>query len=348
MLTVLAIGLQVTLVLTIVGLSQGMVEASRSRQSGIGADITIRPPGSSLMALTSAPMPEGVVARFVEKVPHVTQAQATVILPVGGFDSIAGIDITRFDRMTGGLEYLEGGPFQKPDDILLDEHFARQRNLKVGDTVELGNYKWHVRGIVGSGKLSRAFVQKKVLQELTANTDKISQVYLKVDDQKNIPLVVETLKKQLEGYQIYSMEDLLSYVTIDNVPGLTPFIRVIIGLSIVFGFLVVFLAMYTAVLERTREIGILKALGASPGYIVGMLVRETVFLAIIGSLFGIALAFAARWAIMSFVPASLPVVVVPEWWWRAGLIALAGSVLGALYPGTKAARQDTIEALAYD
>ena len=55
----------------------------------------------------------------------------------------------------------------------------------------------------------------------------------------------------------------------------------------VIGFLVVFLSMYTAVLERTREIGILKALGASPGYILGMLLRETVLLAIAGSIAGI-------------------------------------------------------------
>jgi putative ABC transport system permease protein len=56
----------------------------------------------------------------------------------------------------------------------------------------------------------------------------------------------------------------------------------------------------------------------------------------------------AKWAILSLVPASLPVIAVPDWWWRAGLISLSGAMLGAIYPGTKAARQDTIEALAYE
>jgi putative ABC transport system permease protein len=60
------------------------------------------------------------------------------------------------------------------------------------------------------------------------------------------------------------------------------------------------------------------------------------------------LAWVARWVIMTLVPSSLPMAVVPEWWWRAALISLAGSVLGALYPGAKAARQDTIEALTYE
>jgi putative ABC transport system permease protein len=116
----------------------------------------------------------------------------------------------------------------------------------------------------------------------------------------------------------------------------------------VFGFLVVFLAMYTAVLERTREIGILKALGASPAYIIGMLMRETVLLAIIGSVIGIGLSYVAKWVLTALVPSSLAVVSVPDWWWRAAIISLAGAVFGAIYPGTKAARQDTIEALAYE
>src|SRR3954451_12582589 len=105
------------------------------------------------------------------------------------------------------------------------------------------------------------------------------------------------------------MQEFLSYLTPAGIPGVTPFIAVLIGLSVVFGFLVVFLAMYTAVLERTREIGILKALGATAPYVVGILIRETVILALIGALIGIVLSFVARWIIMRTVPASLPVVV---------------------------------------
>jgi putative ABC transport system permease protein len=144
------------------------------------------------------------------------------------------------------------------------------------------------------------------------------------------------------------MEEFLSFITTDKIPGVAPFIAVLVGLSVVFGFLVVFLAMYTAVLERTREIGILKALGATSNFVLGMLVRETLMLALIGSAIGILLAFVAKWVIVTLVPSSLPVVVVPEWWWRAALISIAGAVLGTVYPGAKAARQDTIEALAYE
>jgi len=110
---------------------------------------------------------------------------------------------------------------------------------------------------------------------------------------------------------------------------------------------VVFLSMYTAVLERTREIGILKALGASPGYILGILVRETILLAVAGTVAGILMSYGTR-ALMQVMAPTMTQVIVPDWWPWAALISLVGSLIGALYPGLKAARQDAIEALAYD
>jgi putative ABC transport system permease protein len=286
---------------------------------------------------------------FVEKQPHVSIVQGVVVHSAGGpFESLMGIDLDRFNRMSGGLDFREGGPFQNDYDVLVDTNFAAQRKLQVGDTVELANTKWTVRGIVGPGKLGKVFVRKHILQDITANSEKVSMIYIKVDQPENMNAVIANLRSQLEGYPIYAMEEFLSFITPDKIEGVSAFISVVVGLAVVFGFLVVFLAMYTAVLERTREIGILKALGATSSFILGMLIRETVMLAILGSSIGIALSYLAKWVILSMVPSSLPVVVVPEWWWRAGLISLAGAILGALYPGTKAARQDTIEALAYE
>jgi putative ABC transport system permease protein len=51
---------------------------------------------------------------------------------------------------------------------------------------------------------------------------------------------------------------------------------------------------------------------------------------------------------MGLVPASLQVIDAPDWWPIAAAIAIGGALLGAIYPGMKAARQDAIEALAYD
>jgi putative ABC transport system permease protein len=173
-------------------------------------------------------------------------------------------------------------------------------------------------------------------------------ILVKLDPAASLDVAVGNLKKELPGYQIYSIEEFVSQISVNNVPGLKAFIYLIIGISIIVGFLVVFLSMYTAVLERTREIGILKAMGATPGLILGILVRETVILALIGSAAGILLTYGTRWAVMNYVPGSLTQIIVPSWWPAAAGVALVGSLLGSLYPGWKAARQDAIEALAYE
>lgn len=347
LLSATAVGVQVTMILTLVGVSLGMLEDMGRRSRGAGADILIRPPGSSIIGLTSAPIPEKILD-FVRALPHVAVATGTAVYPIGGVNSVTGVDLAEFSRMSGGFRYLKGGPFRAPGDVIVDEYWARQNKLDVGSPMRFMNRSWRVCGIVEPGKLARIFVPLKILQELSANTGKLTMVYVKLDEPQNLNAAMAALKKALPDYQIYSIEEFVSQISVNNVPGLKTFISVVIGISILVGFLVVFLSMYTAVLERTREIGILKSLGATPGMIVGILVRETVLLALIGSAAGILLSFATRWAIMNYVPGSLNQVIVPQWWPIAAAVALAGSLLGALYPGWKAATQDAIEALSYE
>jgi putative ABC transport system permease protein len=346
-LSVLAIGVEVMLMLTIVGISEGLLADSQQRARGVGADILIRPDGSSAISLSSAPIKEGE-ARWVGAQPHVTIAVGSIVVPVSGLTTMTGIDFNEFDKLSGGFKYLEGGPPRQSGDVVVDRYYAQEQNLNVGSRVTLLNVKWRVCGIIEEGKLARIVAPIRVVQDATANTGKISQIWVRVDDPKNIRPVIAALKRVWPARPIYSMPEFLSLISPSNVPGLTAFIRVIIGLSVVVGFLVVFLSMYTAVLERTREVGILKALGASPGFVVTMLLRETVLLAIFGCLIGIALSFGSRYLIMTFVPGSLSQHIVPGWWPVAGAVAIAGALLGATYPGWRAARQDPIEALSYE
>lgn len=344
---VLAVGVEVTMILTLVGLSHGILDDMARRSRGVGADVIIRPPGTSVIGLSSAPMPEKILG-FATEQPGVELVTGTAVHPVGGVDLVTGIDLDSFSRMCGGFRYLEGGPFQSPDDMIVDERYARQKKLHAGSHLQMMNRTWRIAGIVEQGKLARMFLPLRVLQDLTANTGKLSVVYIKLTDPKQTPQFVAELKEKLKDYQIYSMDDFVGLMSADNVPGFNAFLGVVIGVSVVVGFLVVFLSMYTAVLERTREIGILKALGASPSFILTLLFRETVILAIIGSVAGVLLTFGTRWLITKLVPGSLTQAIVPEWWPIAGGIAVAGALLGTIYPGWKAAKQDAIEALAYE
>ncbi len=346
-LSILLIAVPVTLILTLVGLSEGTLQDSARRQKGIGADIVIRPRGSSILSLSSAPMPEGML-KMLGEMPHVSLATGTVIQPLSGFNSITGVDLSAFTKMSGGFHYVEGGPFQGPNDMIIDEFYASQEKLHVGDTVNLLNRSWRVAGIIEGGKLARIILPIKVLQELTGNTGKLSQIYLKMDRPAYIDSTVAELKKKLEGYPIYPMRELLSYFSVNNVPMLRGFINVVVTIGIVIGFAVVFLSMYTSVLQRTREIGILKSLGASRWYVLNIILREAFLMALGGTVLGIILSFGSKWLISQMAGASLTQAIVPMWWPIAALIALTGALLGGLYPGMQAARQDPIEALAYE
>jgi len=350
LISIIAIALEVTLILLIVGLALGLLNDSRQRQAGIGADVVVMPPGSSfIVGLTGAPMPIKV-GSVLAKLPHVTTVAPVVtqVSTAGTLEVIAGIDLSSYERLSGPFQFVSGGPFRVPDDCMVDDLFARAKRVKVGDTIEILNNKFRVSGIVEPGKGARKFLQIGVLQDLIGAQGKATIFYLKLDDPSNADAVVDEIKQVpgMERYVATSMAYYLSMMTTSRYPGVSQFIDFVIIISVIIGFLVIFQSMYTAVMERTREIGILKSMGASKLYIVDVILRETVLLAIAGIVVGVVFSLIARAGIDG--RSTLRVVVTGGWILRATGIAIGGALLGALYPALKAAQKDPIDALAYE
>ena len=348
LLSILLIGVPVTLILCLVGLSHGFLEDSQRRTRGIGADVVVRPKGTSYLTLSGAPIPQQMVGLLAGQ-PHVKLAMGVVNYPVQGVTlGATGVDLKQFDQMSGGFTYLHGGPFQGPEDVIIDQFYADEQHAHVGDRISLLNKPWRVCGIIEGGKLAHIVFPLGVLQEKTSSTGNVSQIYLKLDDPANTAAVVQGLKNLLPDYPIFSIAEFTSLINVNNIPALKEFIIVIMAIGVIIGFAVVCLSMYMAVLQRTREIGILKSLGASQFFILRIILTEAVILGIRGTILGIAMSFGAWWLIRTVEPASIPMVIVPSWWPIAGVVTLIGSAFGALYPGISAARHDTIEALSYE
>lgn len=351
LISILAIALEVTLILLVVGLSVGILNDSRERNAGIGADVLVLPPGSSFIAgLTGAPMPIKV-AQVLQKLPQVKVVSPVItqVTTSGALEILAGIDINTYQQLSGPFRFLSGGPFQGPDDVIVDEIYAKSKNLKIGDTVQILNHGFRIAGIVEPGKGGRKFLQLSVLQDMIGAQNKASVFYLKLENPAQADDVVRQIKAipGMENYVAASMANYISMMTPSNYPGLSSFIKVVVGISVIIGFIVIFQSMYTAVMERTREIGILKSMGASKLYIVNVILRETVMLAIGGILVGIVVSLLGREAIVNRFP-TLRVVVGLDWIIRGTIIAIVGAILGALYPAYKAAQKDPIDALAYE
>ncbi|MGH9564024.1 MAG: ABC transporter permease, partial [Terracidiphilus sp.] len=124
-------------------------------------------------------------------------------------------------------------------------------------------------------------------------------------------------------------------------------LSVVTSIAVIIGFLVILQSMYTAVLERTREIGILKSMGASSRAIVGMVLRETGLLAAVGVIVGIAGTFCVQ-ALLAIKFPTFAFEITGVWIGYGALIAFGGAICGALYPAWMAARKDPIDALAYE
>jgi putative ABC transport system permease protein len=349
MLSTMLIAVSVTLILTLVGLSFGMSEESQHRQAGIGADIVIRgSTASSVISFNSASIPEGAVAK-IEQQPHVMMALGMVSHPIDFPLYATGVDLAKFNAMSGGFTYVAGGAPKNPDDILIDEDFAEQKEKHAGDSITLiPNHDWHIAGIIEPGKLARVVVPIKTLQELDDVDGKVSLIYVKVDNPANIPAVIRELQQKMPGYDVKTMKEYIDAFRVTDIKGVKPFLTVMISVGVFSGFITVCLSMYMVVLQRTREIGILKSLGASDAFIVGIIEMEAMIIGFTGTILGILLSFVSWWVISTFVPASIPMEIKPVWWPIAAFIALIASAAGALYPGLSAARLDPIEALAYE
>lgn len=345
-----AIALEVVMILMVVALFYGLLNGSKESQLGVGADLMVMPPGAaSIIGLSGAPIPIKV-GDILRRLPHV----ATAVPAVWWFtqkppEIIYGIDVASYDTLPPKFHYLSGGPFQGPYDVIVDDFYADQNHKNVGDTIEVLNHEFRISGIVPHGKGCRKCLPLATLQDLVSAQDRASVFYVKVDNPANVGQVEKAIQgiPGMEKYSVRSMPEFLSTMTPDNFPGFDLAIKIVIGVAVVVGFLVIFQSMYTAVMERTREIGILKSLGASKWYIVNVVLRETVLLAIAGIVVGIILSFVTRRVIMFEKPV-LRLFWSNEWVLRASVIAIVGALAGALYPALKAAQRDPIDALAYE
>src|ERR1700738_389708 len=341
MVGVMAVAVEVALVVLIVGLTSGLLTETAKRIEGIGADIMLQPPAASIfLGFSASPMPIKIAAKLAKM--RYVQAVAPALLQfnsTGGVEVIYGIEPKSFGAVSGGYVFLKGHDMEGPDDLLVDDWAAKAKNLKVGDTYNLLNHDWHVVAIIEHGKGARLFVPISTLQDLVGAHDKASIFLLKCTRPEHTEDVMAEIRPVLPGYTVRPLKDFLSQYSSTNIPGLKTFIHAMISLAIAIGLLVIFLTMYTTVIERTRDIGVLKSLGANRGFIVRALITESATLCVFGIAAGIGLSYAARAAFLAGFP-TLSILITPQWILRAAGIALTGAILGASYPAWRARRRD--------
>lgn len=349
--SIFAVAVEVVMILSITAIMLGMLAGTKNRQIGIGMDMFVRPPNSTFLSgVSGAPAPIKI-ADILRKLPHV-KVVAPVIAQLttsNAVETIYGIDFESYNALKPFV-FLSGGPFRGPTDLIIDDILARSdHGYKVGDTIQILNHPFKICGIVEHGKGGRKFIPITTMGELIGAEGKASMFYLKADDPANVPLISKEILATpgMSEYQPQTLEEYLSMMTPEHLPGLTKALNTVIVIAVVIGFLAIFQSMYTAIMERTREIGILKSMGASKGYIIQAVLREATLITSVGIIVGIGFTYGIR-AFLHIKFPTMDFMLTPQWMFQGIVIAFLGGLVGAFYPALKAAKKDPIDALAYE
>src|SRR5262249_7429839 len=135
-------------------------------------------------------------------------------------------------------------------------------------------------------------------------------------------------------YKMMPARDLVTLMSPDKIPGLDAFIRSVVFIAVSVGVLVIFLSMYTTITERTREIGILRSLGASKGFVVWLIFEESIVLCLLGVGVGFIGSTLISSGIQTVFP-TLPIQITADWRLKASLFAVLSGIIGSFYPSLK-------------
>lgn len=347
--SVTGVALGVCLVMLFTGLATGMSNDLQKRNSNLRGEIIFTRPGSMQMLTSSANLSTKYVDRL-KAIDGVADAVPVIIYFFQdnkgfGLERVEGVEWEPFAKMNG-LSLVDGRAPQAVDEVVIDEVKARDRAIGVGSTLRLfGKREYRVVGIYSPESGARVKMTLSAMQDALEVREKTTYILVKVRDPQQQAEVLKRIDAELPGNKVQFTPDVFKSIE-KTIPALGVFLRVLVALSATVSALVVLLAMYTTITERTREIGILKALGASRGYIIGVIEKEALLISVVGLVTGFVISFAVGVVIHRAYG------LLFEYTWKWGLTAAAigmlGGAVGALYPAIRASNLDPVHALAYD
>lgn len=347
---VVAVGIGIALLLVLTGLCRGMIAESAERLRNTGASVIVQPRGSSgLLAFKGSSLP----VRYADelcRVPGIAAAcpvltWTTTIEKV--IYVIYGVDLKSYESVGGTLQLVAGRPWAKEGELLVDTRLAGANGYRVGDSITLLGSRFTVAGIYRSGVGARVYIPLPTLQRALHLEGMCSLFFVKTaGGAEGAVRAADEIDRRLPALRALVL-DRYEEVMVNEITGLNQFFSAITTTALVISFLVILLTMYTTIVERTREIGILRSLGATRGYIVRMVVMESVLLCALGICAGAGFTMLGRLWIRHAHPL-LTMMIAPGAFLRAAALGIGGGVMGALYPAFRAARVDPVEALLYE
>ncbi len=359
-LTVLGIAVGVALLIALMSVSLGMrseIETKLEEYLGVGI----------LVSSNETLLPESISLKIL-KIPYVRDAYP-LILVFGSVEErpavIIGLPPEKQDEYLTVAEVLEGRELNPGDKgVLLEEKLAKRLNVKVGDKVTVsaglagrGKDSYPIVGIVkmesliGFGEMNVLIMPIKLAQDLLGRPSYASQIQVKVVNRRYVDVVARTIKKLYPHATITTPEEIMRRINrILNI--INTALISIASISMIVASLSVMNTIMMVVRERIREIGILKAIGATRGHVLMIFLSEALLLSIMGGLLGAFSGAVGSYLLQELISRLTNVRVPPifrlDIIGEGMLIALIVGVSSGFYPSWKGASIRPIEALRYE
>ncbi len=350
MASILGIAAVMLLVVMIGGLVRGILKERGRRDASVGVEILVRERGAVGLTPSSAvlTLPEAL-ARTIAEVPGVRGLTLVgqYLQPTGrGLDLrlVEGVKYPEYARLTG-LRVVQGRGLKGGDEALIDIVRARSQRAKVGDPIELFGRPFRIVGIYEPPLGPRIKIPLETMQQALAAPGRGSAFLIKCARAEDQEAIAAELQRRLPDRQVLLTRD-LPRLYADGNPLIAGFLTAMLLVAAIVSALLVTLTMYTTVREQTRQIGILKSLGASKAFIAALIEKQALVISGLGILLALGLSFALKLLLDGLTPLRVEM----ELRWILAMIAagLVSSAVGALYPALRAALQDPVQALIYE
>ena len=351
LLTLGAIGLTVGAIMALEAVVRGTMASMTEMGLGGGAEIMVRQADIADTSLSAIDKRIGDSLAALPQVESVSGMIMTVaIMPdSGGFFIVLGYSPSEYSIRRFTL--VEGKRISGNHQLMIGRMMAEAMEKDVGDTIEISGVRFRITGIYESGggwEEMGGVVSLRDGQALAGRPRKVTLYEVSVRDPSQADLLVEDINARFP--EVHSA---LTGEFADQMPDLKNaevMINTISVLAIAVGGLGVLNTMLMAVMERTRELGILRALGWPARAVLGLILREAVLIGLLGGVAGTLVAFALT-ALMRAAPMGGE-AFDPRWEWdvfvRAFAVAMLLGVAGGLYPAYRATRLQPVEALRYE
>lgn len=303
------VAFSVLLILTILGLYQFWGKKITAFIDNVQTDLWVSQKGSADMFHSISLMPtakafdlkkiEGVadVDRFLGKRLAYERKDKEI------FTFVVGYDPER--EVIRPVKIEEGAARPKKGEIIIDRVFAKNNDYKIGDTISIYNQDFKISSIASGGNLvlfQYSFINFDEAEELYQMKDLANYFLVRVKEGADLDSIKREIEKDSNLQAVSSLDFAKKNRAIIE-EGFLPIIWVLVIIGFVIGVAVIGLTIYTATVEKTREYGVLKALGASNLKLYKIIFEQSLISGLIGYVIGLGLTFLSAEIIERFVPA---------------------------------------------